>query len=113
MRCVPKLKKIKGINFEVGRMIQLRVMMVHLWWDRKVVLSQFDENMQTRPMEMFQELITKRMDMFSNFLCQREPGNWQVLFESQAMWDCTYMLFIRLLRQPRDIFKKILGFVVT
>jgi hypothetical protein len=112
IRCIPALKKIKGVPFGGGTWIQLRAMMVRLWWDRKAVLSQFDQNMQTRPMEMFQELITKKMDMFSKYLCSREPGNWQVLFETQAMWDCTYMLFIRLLRQPRDIFKKILGFVV-
>jgi hypothetical protein len=97
---------VKGIPHGGGRWIQLRAIMLRLWWDRRTILSQFNKDMEERPDQLFKELTRGRMDAFSTFLCHHDPENWKVLSANPAMWDSTYMLFIHLLKCPKEIFIK-------
>lgn len=111
IRCLPSLKKVKGIPHGGGRWIQLRAIMLRLWWDRRAIWSQFDKDMKERPDQLFKELTHGRMDAFSTFLCHHDPENWKVLSANPAMWDSTYMLFIHLLKCPKEIFIKMLRLI--
>jgi hypothetical protein len=109
MRCVPHVSKVKGIPHGGARWVQLRAIALRLWWDRRALLAQFE---QEPPVDLFKKAVASRhMCKFALFLCERDPNNWTLLASDAAMWDSTYMLFIHLLRQPRDIFIKVLRFI--
>lgn len=113
MRCVPHVPKVKGIPFGGGRWVQLRAITLRLWWDRRALLAIHTQKRQENPVTLFQQQIAEgKMCPFARYLCQRDPDNWKVLANETAMWDSTYMLFIHLLRQPRDIFIKVLRLIV-
>jgi hypothetical protein len=82
-------------------------MMMRLWWDRQSIISSFDDRLANEPTEFFKKLVSSRMCHFASVLCQNDPNNWNVLMADAASWDCTYTLFVRLVKQPRDIFIKI------
>jgi hypothetical protein len=87
----------------------LRAIALRLWWDRRALLAQFERE---RPVELFKTVVASRqICKFALFLCERDPNNWTLLASDAAMWDSTYMLFIHLLRQPRDIFIKVLRLI--
>lgn len=104
VRCIPGMTKFPGIPN--GNWMQRRTMVLRIWWDRKAVLSHFEEQMQTRPLEFFKGLT--KLGRHALALCEHDPNNWLVLYRNPAMWDCTYFFFVQLLRHPRDIFVKIL-----
>lgn len=107
MRCIPPLKKIPDIPNGGSKWIMIRAMTMRLWWDRQSIISSFDSSFANEPTEFFKKLVSSRMCHFASVLCQKDPNNWNVLMADAASWDCTYMLFVRLLKQPRDIFIKI------
>lgn len=106
IRCIPGMKKLPKIPN--CQLIQRRAMVLRLWWDRKAVLNHFDDQIKSRPMDFFKELVGNKMGAFASYLCEHDAGNWTLLYQNRTMWDCTYVLFVCLLRQPRDIFIKVL-----